>query len=201
MVAHGGIAGASFAPDRSDRLVFGQDVSIDFKQPLNLFITTPTGRSTHQLTHDRYSGDPAWGTRGIAFNHAGGPHPATAINQVWLMRPDGTHRTELTHFTTRALIFGLTPLQFSMRGTRLLAAYEGTNGTSQTWTIDTTTRRARRLTVNGADVTPAGLAQDGQSVLVERDNSQALNDTVETIPFAGGNPTVLAQGDAPTWNR
>jgi hypothetical protein len=38
-------------------------------------------------------------------------------------------------------------------------------------------------------------------VLVERDNSQALNDTVETIPFAGGNPTVLAQGDAPTWNR
>jgi Tol biopolymer transport system component len=200
-LAHGAIAGVSFAPDRSDRLVYGQDASINYKKPLNVFLASPNGKSVHQLTHDASSSDPAWGTRGIAFNHAGGPHPSTAINQVWLMRPDGTHRTQITSFTSRSLAFGLTPLQFSADGTRLLAAYQGSSGTSQTWTIDIRTHSVHKLTVHGREITPAGLSHNGKAVLVEAEKPQTTNNTIETIPFSGGSPTVVAHGDAPTWNR
>jgi hypothetical protein len=202
MLARGGIAGASFAPNGPDRLVYGRGASADFRQPVNLFIAAATGGSIRQLTHDAWSSDPVWGARGIAFNHAPRPNPGTSINQVWLIQPDGTHRTQITDFKRRSLVYGLTPLQFSSNGERLLAVYEGGSGTSaQTWAIDIVTRRARKLRIDGHDVTPGGLSQDGKVVLVELDRSAAPLGTIETIGFTGTKPTVLARGLSPTWNR
>lgn len=201
MLAHGGIAGVSFAPALPDRLVYSRSASVDYKPPVNLFIATATGGSIRQLTHDAWSADPVWGARGIAYNHAPGPHPATAFNQVYVIQPDGTHRTQITNFTSPGLAYGLTPLQFAADGRRLLAEYNGGSGTSQTWTIDISTRRARRLTIHGQPVTPDALSEDGKLVLVEAQQPQALNDTIETIPFSGGAAQVLAQGGSPSWNR
>jgi len=200
VVAHGGIAGASFAPDGSDRLVFARSVSIQFKSPTNLFIASASGSSVVPLTHDFWSAEPMWGVRGIAYNHAGGPRSATAINQLWLIQPDGRHATQLTDFTSRRFAFGLTPLQFSADGSRLIAGYQNGPRIDQTWALDVVTHRAWQLRVAGRPVTAWGLSQDGKLALVEQE-TDALNAAIETIPVGGGRATILAHGDSPSWNR
>jgi hypothetical protein len=201
LIARGGIAGVSFAPSGSDRLVFGRSASVDFKQPTNLFLASPNGRRVRQLTHDVWSSDPAWGARGIAFNHAPGHNGASSINQVWMMQPDGRDRRAITRFTTRRLADGLTPLQFSADGTRLLAACYGGPNDDETWTLDLVSRRIRRLTIGGQNVIADAISRDGQLVLVERPRPDALNNTIEMVGFAGGDPVVLAHGQSASWNR
>jgi hypothetical protein len=200
VIAHRGIAGVSFAPNGPDRLAFGRSSTVDFKAPTNLFVANPDGSSLVQLTHDLSSASPVWGARGIAYNHAGGPHPATAINQLWLIQPDGTHATQITHFTSRRMQYGLTPLQFSAGGERLLATYSGGPTTQQTWAVDISTRHSRQLTAAGHPVTGWGISRDGQLALVE-EQTNAPNDPIATIPFDGGIATIIAHGDSPSWNR
>ena len=59
------------------------------------------------------------------------------------------------------------------------------------------------LTVAGQDVDAAGISSGGATVLVDQGAFMDVpsNGRVETLPFAGGRPTVLiSHGADPSWN-
>ena len=205
-IATGSACGASFAPRRPDRLVYAQAPGsfACLNGHVNVFTVTATGADSRQLTHDGLSLNPVWGPRSIAFDRAtprGKTEPPEC--QVWLMRSDGSHLRQVTHLKVGPLVEGLVPLSFSANGNRLLTAFEGQD-TSETWTIQFPSGRARQLTIAGQSVQAGGISRNGKTVLVdfggfERAPSRAK---VATIPFGGGHATVLVEhAGEPTWNR
>jgi hypothetical protein len=203
-IAQGYTCGASFAPSLPDRLVYGLGAASSFcLKRSNIFTALPDGTDVGQLTHDGQSLNPVWGTAGIAFDHERiRGHNAPAY-QVWTMGADGSHRTQITHVKVSLLVEGLVPLGFSSGGGRLLAAYEGQD-TSETWTIDFRRHRNRQLMIGGRALIAGALARNGRSVLVTAGgiNEPAGHNTVERIPFSGGQPTVLVtHAGEPSWNR
>jgi hypothetical protein len=95
------------------------------------------------------------------------------------------------------------PVAWSGNGARLLASYQGQD-TSQTWTLVPTSGALHRLTVGGQDLDAAGISSSGATVLVDQGAFMDVpsGGTVETLPFAGGRPTVLVpHGADPSWNR
>jgi hypothetical protein len=204
MIAGGSICGASFAPDVPDRLAYAQSSakSVCFDTAVNVFTAAADGSGRTQLTHDGRSLNPVWGAGTIAFDREKLRKNDAPIYQIWLMKPDGTGAVQLTHTKVPQLVEGLVPQQFSADGERLLADFQGQD-TSQTWTIDIRTKKARHLLVKKLDVTPGGLSLDGKTVLIDFggfENPPGAG-TVETIPFAGGPAKVLVKhaGD-PSWN-
>ncbi len=205
VVARGSICGASFSPALPDRLAYGLGPPGSFCLfgRLAVFTANPDGSQRKQITRDGRSLNPAWGPTKIAFDHERLRRRDVPTYQVWLMNPDGSGRRQITHTKVPALLEGLVPMQFSADGTRLLAEYEGQD-TSEAWTIDVTTRRARQVKVKGVSVTAGGLSTDGSLVLI--DYNGFLNPpsagTVETVPFGGGPATVLVRhAGYPSWNR
>ena len=64
-VANGVFEGASFEPGGTDDIVYSL---ANANGAFNLFITTPTGTPTRQLTHDDRSEFPVWGRTGIVYS-------------------------------------------------------------------------------------------------------------------------------------
>ena len=200
------MCGASFAPRRPDRLVYAQAPGsfACFNGHVNVFTATATGAGRRQLTHDGLSLNPAWGPRSIAFDRATlrGKTEAPAY-QVWLMRSDGSQLRQVTRMQVGPLVEGLVPLAFSASGNRLLSAFEGQD-TSQTWTIQLPSGQARQLTVGGQSVQAGGISRNGRTVLVDVGGFEAApsHGTVATLPFGGGQATVLVKhAGEPTWSH
>jgi hypothetical protein len=199
----GGIDGVSFAPGPcSDRLVYGRAASDSPNARVDLYAATLDGRHTARLTHDGRSLNPLWGPNRIAFDRERLRRNDAPDYQLWLIGDDGRGARQLTHVHADALISGLTPTAFSDDGTRLLAEYVGQD-TSEAWTVQVGSGRTRDLTGKVDNVSGAGLSRDGRTVLVVRGSPEdAANQSVATIPFAGGRAHVLvAHGGSPSWNR
>jgi hypothetical protein len=205
-IATGSACGASFAPRRPDRLVYAQAPGsfACLNGHVNVSTVTATGADSRQLTHDGLSLNPVWGPRSIAFDRATPRGKAEApAYQVWLMRSDGSRVRQVTHLKVDPLVEGLVPLAFSANGNRLLTRFEGQD-TSETWTIQLPSGRARQLTIGGQSIQAGGISRNGRTVLVDFGGFEAAPSraTVATIPFGGGHATVLARhAGEPTWNR
>jgi hypothetical protein len=106
------------------------------------------------------------------------------------MNDDGSDQHQLTH--THA---GIYPAAWSADGRRMLAAYPATNN-GKLYAVDVEAGTARPLTPFVGDLYAQGISRDGRTVLAAIGCGEVLSPhgLVETIPFSGGPPTVIARG-------
>lgn len=199
VVARGQIQGASFSPD-SRRIAYARSRSARLLARVDVFVAGADGSDRRTLTHDGRSLWPIWGPTRIAFSHERLRRNDAPVYQLRVMRPDGGGVRQLTHLRIPRLLSGLTATAWSADGSRLLAEYGGQD-TSEAWTVDVASGRARDLTGRFDGVIGAELSADGTTVLVQRGYFDDPNrQSVATIPFAGGKVTVLVRhGSEPSW--
>jgi Tol biopolymer transport system component len=203
MIARGQIYGASFAPNGNDQLVYGRSAQQTLTSRVNVYRANADGTSAVALTHDGRSLFPLWGPGAIAYDRERLRREDAPVYQIWL-RPTSGRTRQLTHIRVRTLVSGLTPIAFSSDGTKLLAQFVGQD-TSEAWTVDVASGRARRVTARGAKLSlqAAGLSSDGSTILLDEggDQGPASEGRVATLPFAGGSTTVLVtHGSQASWN-
>jgi hypothetical protein len=193
-IAHGQVQGASFAPDGSDRIVYGLAPSLAVSVPVNLYIAQPGGSGTQALTRDGRSLNPVWGPQYIAYDHERLRRNYAPRYDIWLRSPTPGASTarRLTNVPANKLVVGLVPIAFSAGGSRLLSEFEGQD-TSAAWTVRVPSGRARQVTVGRQFVIGAGISRDGGSLLVDLGSfeSPPSSGRIATVPFAGGRPRVL----------
>jgi hypothetical protein len=168
---------------------------------LMIYTVSLRTHEVRRLTGDHRSWSPLWGPGGIAFERFGvdghGDRCGNCHGDVWLMDAGGGHPRQLTH--TRA---GIYPAAWSADGRRLLAAYPATHN-GRLYAVDVASGTARALTPFVGDLFPQGLSRDGRSVLaaIGCGGMHTVTGIVETIPFAGGRPTVIVRGPCrASWN-
>jgi len=201
-IAYGQIFGASFAPDGSDRIVYGRAPSLSGSAPVNLYVSGPEGAGEHALSADGRSLNPVWGPRYIAYDRESLRSGEAPAFQVWLASPTRTALRRVTHVGVGPLVTGLVPIAFSADGSRLLAEYEGQD-TSEAWTVRVASGRAHRLTAGGRSAMAAGISRSGTTVLVDEGSFEEppSSGRIATLPFAGGRASVLvARGGQASWN-
>jgi Tol biopolymer transport system component len=175
--------GFSFSPDGTE-LAFTHSAG----GGQNVFAVSTKSGAVRRFTNDGHSSSPLWGRSGIAFARQG---------DVWLMDGTGGDVHQLTH--TRA---GIYPAAWSSDGTRLLAAYPAMHN-GKLYSVDVTTGAAKDLTGFVGDLSAQGLSRDGTTILaaIGCGGTSSPFGRVETIPFAGGLPTVIARGPCrASWN-
>jgi len=166
----------------------------------NILILTLSDRRIRSLTDDDRSYAPLWGPRGIAFERFGidgkGDRCADCHGDVWLMNAEGGDVRQLTH--THA---GIYPAAWSANGDRILAAYPAAHN-GRLYAVDVTTGGARALTGFVGDLFAQGLSRTGKVVLaaIGCGGTPSAYGLIETIPFAGGPPSVIVRGPCrATW--
>lgn len=198
-VARGQIQGASFSPDGSS-IAYARSRSARLSAPVNVFVAAADGSRAHAITHDGRSLYPLWSPSRIAYTHERLRRADAPVYQLRTMRPDGSGVRQLTHLRIPRLLSGLTATAWSADGSRLLAEYGGQD-TSEAWTVDVRSGRARDLTGSFDGVIGQDLSADGSTVLVQRGFfDDPRHQSVATIPFRGGRATVLVRhGSEPSW--
>ncbi|HLH13783.1 MAG TPA: hypothetical protein VKV16_03265 [Solirubrobacteraceae bacterium] len=203
-IAHGIVAGASFAPGGSDMLAYALASSLRLGAPVNVHTSEPDGSDARTLTHDGRSLEPVWGAEGIAYDRERLRRLQAPQYEIWLMAGGGGDARQLTHIEAGPLVSGLVPLAFSASGTRLLAEFEGQD-TSAAWTVEVPSGHARQLRAAGVEsLIGAGISADGTAVLADADDLQSPPSAghVVTVPFAGGPASVLvAHGGEASWSE
>ena len=188
-IAHGAISGASFAPDGSDRIVFGRSPSLA-GAPSDIYIANPDGSGAHAFTHDGHSLNPVWGSRYLAFDRERLRHDYAPVFQIWLgvTRPGAAPARRITNLRVNKLVSGLVPLAFSADGTRLLSEFEGQD-TSEAWTV----LRLNRAACGDSSRMGARWWRPESHVTARRSCSyeggfeeEPSQGRVATIPFSGG---------------
>jgi hypothetical protein len=204
-VAHGYPCGVSFAPTGTLRLVFGLGGSTTGCDPgsVDIFRETAGVATAVRLTHDRRSTNPVWGATGIAFTRLTARHGDYPTAEIWQMNASGGQVHELTHEHIGPLVSGLYPVAFSADGKRLLARFSGQD-TDEAWTLDLHGNHLRRLTVHGLPILPDAISRDGRTILGGAGDplGPPMNQTIVTVPFAGGPDTVLVRrAGSASWTR
>jgi Tol biopolymer transport system component len=156
----------------------------------DIYMVARTGGRIHRLTGGHRTGFPLWGPTGIAFERFGADRCANCHGDIWVMDDDGSDPHQLTH--THA---GIYPAAWSTDGRRLLAAYPATHN-GELYAVDVEPGDARPLTSFVGDLYAQGLSRDGRTVLaaIGCGGTASPFGLVETIPFAGGRPTVIVRG-------
>jgi hypothetical protein len=201
LIARGSIFGASFAPTGPEVLVYGRSASESPFAKVDLYTAKPDGSGVRAITNDGRSLNPVWGPRWIAYDRERMRGQNAPEYQIWLRKPAGPPSLrKLTDVRAGLLVSGLVPLAFGDQG-RLLAEFEGQD-TSEAWTVNLVTSRARRVTVRGRSVQGAGISADGSTLLVEEGaiGVPASSARIATLPFVGGRSTVVvAHGAQASW--
>jgi hypothetical protein len=199
-VAHGQAQGLSWSPT-TDTVGFGLIKSASVLGSSNLYSWDVASASLDQLTHNNHSLEPVWGKLGIAYDQSKKRKESPAY-QVWLMNASG-HSTQITHTKPGPLVQGIVPLAVSANGQRMIAGYEGED-TDLAYTVDLKSHAVHELKVGNQSVTPWGVSRDGKRLLVDVGGFEGAPSAgkVESLTFAGGSPTVLAQhGNFPSWDQ
>ncbi len=176
----------SFSPDGT-MLAFQHSTG----SGIDVYTVRRTDGAIRRLTDDHRSGYPLWGPGGeIAFERFGPDRCANCHGDVWVMNDSGGDLHQLTH--THA---GIYPAAWSADGRRLLAAYPATHN-GELYAVDVESGGARPLTPFVGDLFAQGLSRDGRTVLaaIGCGGTASPFGLVETIPFAGGRPTVIVRG-------
>jgi Tol biopolymer transport system component len=152
----------------------------------NLFVYNIASRRTIQLTRGGVSLDPHWGPFWIAYAKP----QRRATGDIWLIRGGGGANHQLTH--THA---GIWPDAWSADGKRLLADNPAIHN-GRLWAVDVATGQARDLTGWVGDLFAQGLSRDGTLILaaIGCGGMPGPRGLLETLPFGGGRPTVIAGG-------
>jgi Tol biopolymer transport system component len=161
--------------------------SVSDRTGADVYVGSVLGGKPARLTYDHKSFAPAWGKPGIAvFRYA-----PRARGDIWLTSDWRTHRfRRLTHRNAAAV-----PVFFSADGKELLAANPPTHS-GRLWAVDVGTGAERPVTPWVGGLVAQGLSAGGSAVLaaIGCAANGAPYGEVETIPFAGGKPHVIARG-------
>jgi hypothetical protein len=202
-IATGIIYGASFAPDGSDRVVFGRALGQSLTAKVNLYTAAATGAGVKRITGDGRSLNPVWGPRFIAYDRERLRRNDAPVYEIWLRGSSVGAARRLTSIRVRSLVSGLMPLGFSGDGKRLLTEFVGQD-TSEAWTVQIPSGRARPVRVKRRPVVGGAISRDGSRLLVYEGGLEgpAEGDSVVTVPFSGGAATLLVSHAAqPSWNE
>jgi len=213
-IAHGYFSGASFSPQGSEQLVYGQSASENFPSRSDIYridLLPPGAVSVaavtpQRLTSDHRSSSPLWGpnNRIVFVKHLGeksrkyGPK-----NDLFLMKTDGSGVKRLTNTKVAPLLSGLSPTEWSANGNRLLAEFGGQD-TTYAVTVNPKTGAERALTKEReVGFVGTALSKDGKLVLGSLGGFEpGPGHKVVTIPYSGGKPKVLANNASEAdWSR
>ncbi len=203
-IAEGYFDGLSFSPDSSE-LVFSKSGRA-YSSKGDVFRATVAGGKPRAITHDHKSIAPLWGPQGrIVFNKVRnlksqfGPKA-----DLYLMNPDGSAVKRLTRTKITPLLFGLSAVQWSADGSRLLAEFGGQD-TSYAVTVNPRSGAERKVIPGDFEQGFVGtaLSGDGKFVLGSTGGAEpGPNHHVAIVPYGGGKTKVLvADGYEPDWNR
>jgi Tol biopolymer transport system component len=213
-IDRGYFSGVSFAPGGSEQLVYAKATSEGFPPRSDVYridILPPGAESVsaeepRQLTTDHRSFSPLWGpSNRIVFVKQLGEKQRKygPKKDLFLMQPDGTEVRRLTHTKVGPLQYGLTPIEWSANGKRLLTAFSGQD-TYYAVAVNPTTGSERALTKEReVAFVGAALSKDGTTVLGSLGGLlPGPGHKVVSIPYAGGKPKVLAKNASePDWSR
>jgi Tol biopolymer transport system component len=213
-IASGYFGGVSFSPQGSEQLVYSMSASESFPSRSDVYrvdLLPPGAVSVaavkpQRLTSDHRSTDPLWGPneRIVFVKHLGeksrkyGPK-----NDLFLMKPDGSEVTRLTHTKVAPLLSGLSPTEWSASGKQLLAEFGGQD-TTYAVTVNPKTGAERALTKEReVGFVGTALSSNGRLVLGSLGGFEpGPGHKVVSIPYAGGEPKVLAKNASePDWSH
>ncbi len=203
-VGKGYFNGVSFSPD-STEIVYGVSQSQNYPPKSDIFRASVEGGSPVALSHDKSSLYPLWGPTGqIVFARQLGAKTRKygPANQLFVMNEEGQRISQLSHTEVNPLAQGLSPIQWSENGRRLLTEFGGQDQ-SYAVALNTVTGAEKALTSNpetgfmGASLSPDGMTVLGTAGLGFGGNP---NPKVVTVPFNGGRQKVLVAGAfEPSW--
>ena len=202
-IATGYFFGVSFSP-QSDRLVYGVARSNrSIFASTDLFIAPTVPGLPLALRSDGRSEYPVWGPQKIAYTHW--KRPARKQDgpkfDLAVINPDGTGAVQLTHDKVPFLLSGLTPVDWSADGTRLLAQFGGQD-TAYVETVNPSTGKEKLIGSRSEGFIASGLSADGTTILGSSGGEIfAGPGYVVTAPYTGGKTTHLVKGESPDWNR
>jgi hypothetical protein len=120
------------------------------------------------------------------------------------MNPDGSAVKRLTRTKIAPLLFGLSAVQWSASGSRLLAEFGGQD-TSYAVTVNPRSGAERKVIPGDFEQGFVGtaLSADGSYVLGSTGGEEpSPNHQVAMVPYGGGKPkTLVANGYEPSWSR
>ncbi len=207
-VATGAFFGVSFSP-AGTKIVYARAARRGF--PLSgadLYTARVGGGPPRRITRGGRSVDPVWGPAAIVL---AGERRARRRNDVpkrdlYLVNPDGSGLRRLTRTQPPFQLAGLTAIEWSADGRRLLAELGGED-TNFAETVDASTGRVRNVghsRPGAPGIQGFRLSRDGRTILATTGlgYDPAPPHDVITIPYGGGRPTVLARhAYDPDWTR
>jgi Tol biopolymer transport system component len=207
-IARGFFSGGSFSP-ASDQVVYAEihsDRQLFSKS--NLYTAPVAGGPSHGLTHHGHALDPVWGPTDVAYSHWARPtgkhrHEDGPKYNIWLIKPDGSGDHALTHDHVPFLLSGLSPVDWSADGTKLLTQFGGQD-TAYAVTVDPATGHERVVGKKSQSIVGTRLSKDGSTILAFTGGAgeDPRLENVIAVPYGGGAATRLAKGAAfPDWNR
>jgi hypothetical protein len=149
--------------------------------------SAPIGQPGVQLTHGGYNEYPLWGPKGILYDH---------------MLSSGAPELELISDGQSRELMRLNgwPVALSSDGLHL-AAEGAACGVVWPLSVNLATRRVIHQFANG--FAPFGISPSGGALLIAGSppaaNCGGKRSVIETVPFAGGRPTKVADGTSPSW--
>jgi Tol biopolymer transport system component len=202
-LAKGYFNGVSFSPD-GEEVVYGLSKSENDALESNIFKVGVDGKGRKALSHNHTSAYPLWGPKGeIVFARFLGAKqrkygPKT---ELFTMNEEGQRISQLTHTKVNQFSLGLTPLDISENGARLLAEFQGQDQNYGV-AVSTVTGSEKKLTDNPeSGFAGAALSPDGKTVLGTTGLGFGVpHPKVVTVPWSGGKQKVLVKGGyLPSW--
>lgn len=204
VIAQGFFGGFSFSPDGSEVLYSKSGRA--FSLSGDIFRVGSDGGKAVAIADDHHSIAPLWGPNNrVVFDRVRNLKSAVGPKaQLFLMNPDGGAVKQLTHSHVPPLIFGLSPVQWSTNGHRLLAEYGGED-TSYAVTVNPKSGAEHKVVAGNSEqgFIGAGLSSDGRFVLGTTGGEEpGPGHHIAVVPYSGGKPKVIvANGYEPSWSR
>lgn len=203
VVAQGFFNGFSFSPNGTE-LVFAKSGKA-FSQNGDLFRVGVGGGKPVALTKDHRSISPLWGPDGrIVFDKVRNlKSPVGPKAQLYVMNGTGGGVRQLTHTKVAPLLFGLSPVDFSANGRRLLALFGGQD-TAYAVTVNPRTGAERKVIPGDMEMGFFGTAisKDGKLVLGVNNVETGPGQNIDVVPYGGGKKKVVVKdGFEPDWSR
>jgi hypothetical protein len=201
-IAKGYFYGFGFSPD-AQQIVYTRAPHDVLQLDSDLFTAAVAGGAPVRIATNNPALSPVWGPQYIAYSQARLRKLDAPVFQIHRVNPDGSANTVMTHTRVPKLVSGLTPTEFSVDGTRLLAQFGGQD-TSYAVAVDPVTGAERVLGPKSErGLFATRLSKDGQVVLAASGGfDESGHSDVVTIPWTGGKTTVLVRNaNEPDWDR
>ncbi len=204
VVASGTFYGATFSPDSSILLYARTSQKNALFPKSNLEVVPTAGGTPRVLFNDGRAQYPLWGPKQIVYDRWQKParkQDGPKLN-LWLVNPDGSGRRQLTHDKVPFLLAGLTPIDWSADGTRLLTEFGGQD-TAYTVTVNPATGTEKVIGKKSEGFLATALSKDGTTILGSSGGFEWPGPAhIVTARYTGGKTqTLISRGDSPDWNR